>query len=81
LSIKNLKIFKSLVWWQTPVIPALWRLEDCKFQASMGYSVSSRPIWATIRKTLSENIPRPKKKKMETNKQKPTQLKIFKRIN
>jgi hypothetical protein len=29
----------SGVWWYTPIILVLWRQENCKFEASLGYRV------------------------------------------
>jgi hypothetical protein len=39
----------SWAWWFTPVIPALRRLrqEDLKLKASLGFIMSSQPIWVT----------------------------------
>jgi hypothetical protein len=39
-----------------PLIPTLKRLrqEDCKFEASLGYTVSPRTAWAIYSKTLKK---------------------------
>jgi hypothetical protein len=40
----------GLAWWGTPVVPVLrrWRQENLKFEAGLGYIVSSRPPCATV---------------------------------
>jgi hypothetical protein len=52
----RLKTEIVLVWWYTPVIPALRRLEqeDQEFKASLGYPESSRPGQQS--KTLPQKI-------------------------
>ena len=48
---------RSLAWWLTPLIPALWRQRQAvsEFEASLVYKVSSRTAKAIQRNPVSEN--------------------------
>lgn len=48
----SLKIYSGKVWWHTPLIPALWKVDQrqeilCELEASFVYVMSSRPVKAT----------------------------------
>jgi hypothetical protein len=63
---------RSLAWWLTPLIPALWRQRQAvsEFEASLVYKVSSRTAKAIQRDPVLKKEKKRKEKKRKEKKRK-----------